>query len=90
MKKIIALGLVCFLCGTAFVSGDDAKVMPGRVGRIYFAPSFGFANGAYDEDGKYETYDSGEGAMKLFNLGFALEYGVINWVTAAVQWAPGV
>jgi hypothetical protein len=90
MKKIITLGLICFLCGMAFVSAEDAKIMPKRVGRLYMAPSFGFANGEYDKDGKYESYDSGEGAMKLFNLGFALEYGVIDWVTAAVQWAPGV
>jgi hypothetical protein len=27
--------------------------------------------------------------VQLFNLSFAVEYGVIDWVTAALQWAPG-
>ncbi|MCL2129305.1 MAG: hypothetical protein FWH35_03015 [Treponema sp.] len=87
MKKVLLFGLALLLLSTALFA-DDAKVMPMRVGRFYLAPTFSFAPGAYDADGKYQKYD--DGSVKLFNLGFALEYGIINWITAAVQWAPGV
>ena len=85
MKKILALSLILLALGS-FVFADDAKVMPMMVGRVYVAPTFSFAPGGYDTDGKYHSYDD---TVKLFNLGFALEYGVINWITAAIQWAPG-
>jgi hypothetical protein len=90
MKKLIGLGLVMLLCGVMIAGADDAKVMPMRVGRIYLAPSFAFAPGRFNDDGEYKSYESDKGALKALNLGFALEYGVIDWITAAVQWAPGV
>ena len=89
MKRTLVFGLVLLLVSTA-IFAEDAKVMPARVGRFYLAPTFGFANGGFDSDGKYESFDSGEGSMKMFNLGFALEYGIINWITGAIQWAPGI
>jgi hypothetical protein len=88
MKKIIALVILCVFCGAAFVFADDASVLPGRIGRVYLAPIFAFANGAYDEDGTYHGYKSGGGSMKAFLLGFAAEYGVTDWISAAVQWTP--
>ncbi|MDR0730390.1 MAG: hypothetical protein LBF63_01895 [Treponema sp.] len=88
MKKIIALGILCIFCGAAFVFADDASVLPARIGRVYLAPVFAFANGEYDEDGGYSGYKSGEGSMKAFALGVAAEYGVIDWISAAVQWTP--
>jgi hypothetical protein len=88
MKRIFVLGFVLLFLGAALFA-DDAKVMPARMGRFYIAPTFAFANGFFDEDGARKSYDSGEGALKLFNLGFALEYGIIDWITGAVQWAPG-
>jgi hypothetical protein len=60
--------------------------MPARVGRFYIAPIFSFAMGAYDEDANLNSFD---GNVQVFNLGFALEYGVNDWITAAVQWVPG-
>jgi hypothetical protein len=89
MKKVLFFALVLTLAAGA-VFGDDAKAMPKMVGRLWIAPTFAFAPGAYDTDGNYKGYGSGEGAVKFFNLGFALEYGVIDWITAAIQWAPGV
>jgi hypothetical protein len=89
MKKITVLLVLCFLCGTVFLFADDASVLPARVGRVYFTPTFAFANGGYDKDGAYESYDSGEGAMKGFLLGAAMEYGVLDWISAALQWTPG-
>jgi hypothetical protein len=88
MKKIIALAILCVFCGAAFVFADDASVLPARIGRIYLAPVFAFANGAYDEDGEYSGYKNGEGTMNAFALGIAAEYGVTDWISAAVQWTP--
>jgi hypothetical protein len=71
------------------VFASDAQVLPAHVGRVYVTNTYAFANGAYDQDGKYESFGSGEGAFKAYNLGFALEYGVNDWISAAIQWAPG-
>ena len=86
MKKFLLLGLALLFLGSALFA-DDAKVMPMMVGRVYVAPTFSFAPGVFDTDGKYQKFDNG--SVRLFNLGFAVEYGVINWITAAVQWVPG-
>ncbi|MDR2662545.1 MAG: hypothetical protein LBC31_06060 [Treponema sp.] len=88
MKKLLSVSLILLALGS-MAFADDAKVMPMMVGRIYFAPTFAFAVGAYDEDGSYKSLGDGEGSLKALNLGFALEYGVIDWITAALQWAPG-
>ena len=85
MKKLVILGLALLYLGSALFA-DDSKVMPMMVGRVYAVPTFSFANGEYNSSGKLQKYDS---AVKLFNLGFALEYGVINWITFAAQWTPG-
>jgi hypothetical protein len=89
MKRVLFFVLVLTLAAGA-VFGDDAKTMPKMVGRLWLAPTFVFAPGEYDTDGNYKGYGSGDGAVKMLNLGFALEYGVIDWITAAIQWAPGV
>ncbi|MDR2142846.1 MAG: hypothetical protein LBP29_00570 [Treponema sp.] len=89
MKKTLLLGLVLILAAGA-VFADDAKAMPKMVGRLWIAPTFGFAPAGYGTDGKYDPYGSGEGFLKMLNLGFALEYGIIDWITGAIQWAPGV
>jgi hypothetical protein len=88
MKKLLSVSLILLALGS-MAFAEDAKVMPMMVGRVYFAPTFAFAVGGYDEDGSYESLGSGKGSLKALNLGFALEYGVIDWITAALQWAPG-
>ena len=77
--------MALLLLGSALFA-DDAKVMPKMVGRFYIAPTFAFAPGEYDTDGDYHSFDD---SVKVFNLGFVLEFGVIDWISAAVQWAPG-
>jgi hypothetical protein len=89
MKKCTALVILGILCGALFVFAEDAKTMPARMGRFYLAPSFSFANDAWDKDGDKVDLTDGNGAIKMFNLGFAVEYGIIDWITGAVQWAPG-
>ena len=86
MKKLLVIGLL-LLVGASALFADDASVMPKMVGRFYVAPIYSFAMGEYDTDGKYHKY--GDNSLKLFNLGFALEYGINDWITAAVQWVPG-
>ncbi|WP_010255977.1 hypothetical protein [Treponema primitia] len=91
MKKVLSLVLFVLLLGSISLFADDAKVMPARLGRFYIAPTYVFGPGYYDDDGDYESFDDGQGALKsAFNLGFALEYGIIDWITGAIQWAPGV
>jgi len=85
MKKFLVFGLALLLLGSALFA-DDAKVMPMKVGRLYVAPTFTLGLGSYDSDGTYTAFSD---PVKAFNLGFALEYGIINWLTAAVQWGPG-
>lgn len=89
MKKIVTLGIIALLCAGSIAFADDALVMPAHVGRLYMTNTYAFANGSYDKDGKYTDYASGDGAFKAYNMGFALEYGVTEWITGAVQWAPG-
>ena len=89
MKKLLLAASVCAVLGVSLFA-DDAKVLPEGVIRLTTAPTYAMINGTYDEDGKYEAYESKEGAIKAFNLGFALEYGVNDFISAAVQWAPGV
>ncbi|MFP3040950.1 hypothetical protein LQZ19_03905 [Treponema primitia] len=99
MKKALSLGLLILLLGSISLFADDAKVMPARLGRFYLAPTYAFGPGVYDwtnpstgkKESGYHSYDDDEGALKsAFNLGFALEYGIIDWITGAIQWAPGV
>jgi len=88
MRKILVMVL---LAGLAWpVIADDAKILPAGVLRITLAPSYGFAPGVYDTSGSYAGYSSGGGRATVFNAGAAIEYGVTDWISAAVQWAPGV
>ncbi len=89
MKKLVCFIIIGLILGSMAAFADDAKVMPARVGRVYVAPLYAFSNGTYDSEWKYEKNKDNAGDLKLFNLGFAVEYGVIDWITAAVQWAPG-
>ena len=83
MRKVFLLGLAMLLLGS-FLFADDAMVMPARMGRFYLAPSFISSNdGVGDIKGR-------EGELTMFNLGAALEHGLNDWITLALQWAPGV
>ena len=85
MKKTGFIIVLLLLGFTLFA--EDAKVLPARVGRVYLAPAYSFATGAFDDEGNHKKFS--DGSFRLINLGFAMEYGVLNWITAALQWAPG-
>lgn len=88
--KRLAIAVVCaLLVSVPSVFADDAKVLPAGVLRTTIAPTYAFQNGSYDVDGKFVKDQENDRSFKLFNLGFALEYGVTDAITAAVQWAPG-
>jgi hypothetical protein len=88
MKKILFFGLALLVLGSALFA-DDAKVMPMRVGRFYLAPSFIFGDKAFNKDGE-RVNNENNASVKALNLAMAVEYGVIDWITAAVQWVPGI
>ena len=85
MKRFLALGLALLFLGSALFA-EDAKVMPMRMGRFYLAPSFAFGEKTFDDSGSRVESN----AMKALNLGAAIEFGAYHWITAAVQWAPGI
>jgi len=90
MKKKILVALVLAALVLP-VFADDALMLPKGVIRTRIVPTYAFANKGFDEDG--ELVDLTETLviekLKFFNLGAALEYGATDWLTAALQWAPG-
>ena len=88
MKRIV-VGLL-LLALTAAVFADDALVLPKGVLRTYFTGAYAFASQEWDDTGeKIELSLSGFDSLSAINLGGAIEFGVIDWISAAVQWAPG-
>jgi hypothetical protein len=87
MKKIL-LGF-CLAALVLPLFADDALVMPAHVIRTYLVGVYANTAKAYDNDGKKQDLPNGIDSIKAFNLGAAVEYGINDWVTAAVQWVPG-
>ncbi len=91
MKKTVILALL--VCLALPVFSDDALVLPAGVFRLTLVPSYDFAPGAYNSSGSYSSFPAGGNAagatIKAFDAGAALEYGVTDWISAAVQWTPG-
>jgi hypothetical protein len=88
MKRIAVLILLLALTATVFA--DDALVLPKGVLRTYLTGAYAFASNEWDDSGeKVELSLSGFDSMRAVNLGGAVEFGVIDWISAAVQWAPG-
>jgi hypothetical protein len=83
MKKFLVALLFAALVLPIFA--DDAMVLPTGVFRITTAPSFASESKAYDSSGKLKDTN----AFWANNLGLALEYGANDWISAAIQWAPG-
>jgi hypothetical protein len=92
MKRILVLLLLLAVASLAVA--DDALVLPKGVLRTYITGAYGFVTSSYDADGeKVDAVDALPAPIyegyKIFNLGGAIEYGVTDWMSAAVQWAPG-
>ena len=87
MKKMLLIMLLAAIALPLFA--DDALVLPAQVLRLYVAPTYAFADKGFDPDGKLQDLGAGSGKISIFDIGFAAEFGVTNWLTAAVQWVPG-
>ena len=85
MRKLLVLTLAMAIGAVAFA--DDALVLPKGVLRTYLAPAYGFINEAFDDDA--EQAGHWPTRSHLFNVGVALEYGVTEQISAALQWIPG-
>lgn len=86
MKKIaiVMASLLAFSAAGAFA--DDALTLPAGVIRITTAFSYAMGDQEFDVDGEAQDLDD---AISAMNIGFALEYGINDWISAAFQWAPG-
>jgi hypothetical protein len=85
MKKSPLIVLMIVLTFGLFA--DDAKVLPSGVIRLYAIPSYVHGTQQFDADG--EKVDSVYDGFTFINVGGALEYGITDSVSAAVQWSPG-
>jgi len=83
MKKLVAILLIAAFAIPAFA--DDAVTLPKGVLRTYLTTAYAFGDQAFNADG--DKVDGTE--LKALNLGTALEYGVTDWISAGIQWAPG-
>ena len=84
MKKALFALLILALVLPVFA--DDALVMPARVIRTYLVGNLASVSKVYDSDGKKQDADH---EFSVFNLGMAVEYGINDWFTGALQWVPG-
>lgn len=90
MKKAIVLVLLAAFFVPAFA--DDAITLPQGVMRTRVIPSMTIVNKVFDDDGDREDNVIGLGeidSLQIYNLSFALEYGITDWLTAGLQWTPG-
>jgi len=84
MKKLVAILLIAAFAIPAFA--NDATVLPAGVIRARVIPTYAFGDQSFDADGK--KVDIGY-KVTAINLGFAVEYGISDWMTLGLQWAPG-
>lgn len=87
MKKILILLLLCTFVVPVFA--DDALVLPKGVMRFYIVPTYSITNGEFDADGEKQDTVFMLESFKLMTVGAAVEYGVTDWISLAVQWTPG-
>ncbi len=86
MKRVLVLLLLLLLASGLFA--DDALVLPRGVMRTYITGGYAFFNKVYDDTAK-SVDPTGFDSLSALNLGGAVEFGVVDWISAAVQWAPG-
>ncbi len=87
MRKFLVAVLMLSLAVPAFADVNGAKVLPAGILRTTVVPAYVFAVDNFKSDFGFDTSSADD--VAFFNTGIALEYGVNDWITAAVQWAPG-
>lgn len=84
MKKL--LGVMILMSFTLGLFADDAKVLPAGVIRLSLVDIIASSDQEFDSEGKLQ--DDTESSMNIF--GAALEFGITDSLTGAIQWTPGV
>ena len=87
MKRLVVGAVLLALAAAAF--GDDALQLPKGVLRTHFTGAYAFYSQEFDPDGQ-RINPTGFDSLSAINLGGAAELGVIDWLSAAVQWDPGL
>jgi hypothetical protein len=85
MKKIIISLLLISLSMSSILFAEDAFTLPAGVMRLTLANSYITIDEQFDENGESEEFYD----VALYNLGAALELGITDTISAALQWAPG-
>jgi hypothetical protein len=92
-RTLTLLSLAAFLTVAPALFADNALVLPAGVFRTRLVPAYGWIPGSYDTNGNYTPYSSSTTVSKTItapNFGAVLEYGINDWISAGVSWAPGV
>jgi hypothetical protein len=84
MKKFLVV-MITLTMFAPMLMADKAKMLPKGVLRLYFVPSYSFGDQTFDSDG--DKVDGND--QSYFNLGIAAEYGITDFISAALQWTPG-
>lgn len=82
MKKLGILLIAMVLTFALFA--EDGEVLPQGVFRFTNALSYNSTDKIFDKDGK--SFDTNE--VSVASLSFGLEYGIVDWVSCGIQWAP--
>lgn len=85
MRKLLVLILAMAVAAAVFA--DDALVLPKGVIRARLTGAYAMASEEFDVDA--DKVDLAYGDLKMFNIGAAIEYGIIEGVNIAAQWVPG-
>ena len=90
MRKTIVYSLLFALVVVVAMPlvADDGTMLPAAVFRARIIPAYEWLPGSYDNSGTYSATSTGTTTVP--NMGFALEYGINDWITAGLQWAPGI
>ena len=86
MKRLVVF--LVLVAVTALAFADDALVLPKGVIRLRATGGYGTVQKEFDADG--EKVDLGQAdKLQILNVGGAVEYGIVDGVNIALQWAPG-
>ena len=88
MKRLLLIVLVLAFAAPLFA--DDALTLPTGVWRTRVVPVYSFTSSVFEAGEGFTADRESVDDRKAFLLGFAVEYGITDWITAAVQWTPAV
>jgi hypothetical protein len=84
--KTVTLFMAMIVIGTAAVYAEDAAVLPAKTLRLDAGTAIGFVREGWGKDGK--KVDMPDAAIIGPTINVA--YGFADWVTAVLDWTPGV